>query len=542
MAGARYEQAGERYRTARDLDPTDNESLVGGALASIELRSQAAVRGLELTEARRDLEQALKVDPNQVDALVGLARINLYEGKAVEAKKRIEQALAIDDKKAVAHYWRGRILEDPAFSSVDADKAYARAIELAPKDFAAYVALSGLYAARAVDANHAGRKDEAKQWAERSVATLAPVAEAAKSDAKLADTLGNAYMGARDTAHAIEWFRVAVASAPDSPDTHAYLGQALLESGDVPGALTELQKAHDIAPRREDITLHLATALEKNHDFGGAEKLYSQLLSTDSGNVPTITSRAAAGRFYARRDLVSLAQQQGQLIAGTEPQNPTGHFLVGYGFLAAGRYPEAQKELRDAVAVDPQAQYLEALGRCYEQQKTFTDAEIAFDQAARLDPSYAAPILGLARIHLARREFSAAVAELEKAQALTPDDMEIWEGLGDAHLELRELDLSARAYEKALGHDDKKPELWFKLGKVYFQSDTGDVVGRLRGAIERAPAGTTWVPEAYRMLGFYYRARNDVNDMCAAFERYLALAPPTDLMYTEVKRSHAGCP
>ncbi len=44
MAAARYEQAGERYRTARDLDPTDNASLGGGALASIELRSQAAAR------------------------------------------------------------------------------------------------------------------------------------------------------------------------------------------------------------------------------------------------------------------------------------------------------------------------------------------------------------------------------------------------------------------------------------------------------------------------------------------------------------------
>ncbi len=425
---------------------------------------------------------------------------------------------------------------------MDADKAYARAIALAPKDFAAYVALSQLYAARSVDATKANRQVEAKQWSDRAVATLAPIAEAAHSDANLADTLGNAYLGAKDTTHAIEWFRIAVASTPGSPDTHAYLGSALLDSGDIGGAIDELTKAQAIAPRREDITLALASAHEKNKDFGAAEKLYAQLLSTDSGNVPSVTARAAAGRFYARRDLVSLAQQQGQLIAGAEPQNPTGHFLVGYGFLAAGRLADAQKELRDAVAVDPQAQYLEALGRCYEQEKSFTEAEIAFDQAARLDPSYAGPILGLASIHLARREFSAAVTELEKAQVLTPDDMEIWVGLGDAHFALREMTAAADAYQHALAHDDKRPELWFKLGKVNFESDTGDVVGRLRGAIERAPTGTPWIPEAYRMLGFYYRARTDLGQMCAAFDKYLALAPPTDLLYGEVKRSHAGCP
>ena len=39
-----------------------------------------------------------------------------------------------------------------------------------------------------------------------------------------------------------------------------------------------------------------------------------------------------------------------------------------------GRLVEAQKDLADAVAVDPQAQYFEALGRCYEKQSAYDDA------------------------------------------------------------------------------------------------------------------------------------------------------------------------
>jgi tetratricopeptide (TPR) repeat protein len=546
LAAGRYEQAAERFRVARELDLRNLEALVGRAVAVIELRSASTGNQgtLTLTDARRELEQALLLEPAHVGALVGMTRISLLEGRPDEARKTIEQAVALDEKNARVHYWRGKVYEDPALADLtQAEVAYQRAIALAPRDYTSYVALSQLYMGRAAAAGKQGKTAEVKTWTDKALAVLQPIAEAARTDAHMANVLGSAYLGARDAARAEEWFRAALAVEDAFVDARANLAATLQAGGRADEALAELRKAHEQEPRREDIALDLALALERKKDFEGAEKIYATLLSTDSGNVPTLRARAAAGRYWARRDRVDLARAQGEIVAAAEPGNPAASFLLGVGLLADGKLLDAVTALREAVSLDPQAQYWEALGRAQEKQKSLGEAQVSFENAVRLDASYPAPLRGLGRVHLMRNDYAAALGVLERAARLDPEPAEVFVGMGDAHHALRHLDEAIAAYGQALARDADDAATHFKLGRVYFDDDRGaQSVAHLRRAIELAPQGTEWLPKAWRFLAYRQRANGNQAEMCRAFREYLELAPATDLLRDEVKRDSLGCP
>src|SRR5262249_38742562 len=144
MAAGRWAQAAERYRLALTLDAYSVDAIVGSALAVVEQRTHEGASA-SLVDARKALEAALQIDPKHVGALVGLVRINLLEGRAADARDVAKKALDAGDRASSVHYWTGKVLEDPAVNDLDgAEKEYKRAVELAPDEYAAYVALSQL--------------------------------------------------------------------------------------------------------------------------------------------------------------------------------------------------------------------------------------------------------------------------------------------------------------------------------------------------------------------------------------------------------------
>jgi predicted Zn finger-like uncharacterized protein len=545
LAAGRFEAAAERFRAAKQLYDRDLEAMIGGALADVELRSQVAGKSnVNLTEARRALDQAVRIDPANVRAYLGLARIDLLEAKPNDARAAVDEALKIDAKDAQAHYWHGKVLEDPAVAEdAGAEQAYRTAIGLAPSDYASYVALSQLMIGRGKTAERQGKKDEAKRWSDQALTVLAPITEAARADPRLANTLGTAYLAAKDAAGAEQWFRAAVAADPGSVEARANLAATLVEEEKLSEAVTEYQQAHARAPRREDVALALAEAYERQKRFDVAEKTYGELLSTDGGNVPSARAHGAAGRYFARRENLARAMAEGKIISQQDPGNPVALFLKGYGELIEGKLNEAQRELTDACNQDPQAQCFEVLGRVYEGLKQLTNAEGSFDHARQMDSNYVPALFGLARLHLLRADYYHALEVLDRGLRLDADNAEGWMGKGTAHYKLRQLPEAVAAFQRAIKIDPARVEAYYRLGLVYHDQDkSADAIAALRTATGRAAAGTPWLVDAYQLLGFTYRSLSRRGEMCDAFRKYLEVAPPTDVMHGEVKATSAGCP
>ena len=65
--------------------------------------AMAYFRTNELTEAAQQLEEILKVDANNFNALDGMGIVLLRQKKGAEAVKYLERALALNDKDMMVH-------------------------------------------------------------------------------------------------------------------------------------------------------------------------------------------------------------------------------------------------------------------------------------------------------------------------------------------------------------------------------------------------------------------------------------------------------
>jgi tetratricopeptide (TPR) repeat protein len=536
MTAGRWDQAADRFRKARELWDRNFDAAVGGALVDIELKAAGAA--VDLGQARQILAKAVEVDPKRVEALVGLGRISLLENRLADARKAMADAVAADDGYARARYWLGKTFEQ-LDERDSAAAAYQKSMELAPKDYVAHVALAQLLSADAKKADRDGKHDKAKALNDQVLKVLAPVADAAKSDPKLALTLGNAYMSARDAETAEKWFRAAVTLDGDNVDARLSLAQSLEGQKRLADAATEYAAARDKAPRRDDVALGLAEVYVKLRNAAGADKLFDKLLS---GDAPTPRVRAAAARYYVRTGRTDLALAQKKPLEAADPANPAVPFLHGVELMRDKRRDEAVKLLRDATLGASEPEYYNALGEALEVPASLPEALNQYLQASQLDETYFAPILGRARIRIAQRSFGPALQELERAAAIDPQVPDLWNMAGEANAVLSKYDKAVDAYRRSLALKND-PAIHYKLGLTCQAMDNGPcMTEELRKALDGAPANAEWRADAYFQLGIRYQADNRQKDKCAAFTEYLKLAPANDRMHlNEAKRALAGC-
>ena len=62
------------------------------------------------TQARQDLDQALKFQPNLLEAHIDRGLVLMSLGKYAEALKALDAAVAIDPQSSSVHYLRGQVL------------------------------------------------------------------------------------------------------------------------------------------------------------------------------------------------------------------------------------------------------------------------------------------------------------------------------------------------------------------------------------------------------------------------------------------------
>lgn len=123
----------------------------------------------------------------------------------------------------------------------DADRAFAMAATLRPWDADVPLRAAETYAAAVDSAGTAEDFAAAVEWTERATHALPASPRALLADAVIAQ-----YTGAFP--HAIDRLRQAASLSPVDPRIHHRLGGVLLLSGDIDGALRELERATALAP------------------------------------------------------------------------------------------------------------------------------------------------------------------------------------------------------------------------------------------------------------------------------------------------------
>jgi Tfp pilus assembly protein PilF len=392
--------------TLREL----SEGAPRSATAHIRLSSVAWALG-DLGETERHLQQALRAEPNQIDALLMLAWLYTARGRTDAARARFVEAL------------------ERAEGSFDVASAYARFLVAIGEQRKAADLADDLATAGTDDETVLGRID-LERAAHRSDRALALARERrasassseemrARLDIVIADMLAD-----KDSGQAVTTLLGVPRTAGAFVESRLRAAALLRTSGKVAEAdrvLAEAQAQAKSPAQLDDIALAQALNEEKAGAYDRALRRLDQL-----GSSQPLRPRVQMAKAFLLERLgrwkEALLVADGVIRA--EPSNAEA--LNFWGFVAADHgheLPRARERIRAALAFEPGAgAVLDSLGWSHLQSGELDKAALFLEQAVRLEPEDPEVLGHLAELYARNGQRDRAEQTLRKALGAKPED------------------------------------------------------------------------------------------------------------------------
>jgi tetratricopeptide (TPR) repeat protein len=297
--------------------------------------ARTRVEPAKLELALADVDAALAMEPDDVEALVLRAHIMVMSGADRErARRDVARALELDPDDGEAHVVRGLALQSEG-DLAGAALAFTRAIECSRPAVSAYVY-------RGVLRVDGGDLDGAEQDAAIATRDLprAPAGHWIRGRVR-------ALRG--DTSGALEAFELALALDRAHAASHASRADVYVEMGELQRALAEMDKA---------VTLSSAGTMFYNRgnvklalrDLDGAESDFTRAIERDATDMQAHLNRGTARLLRGKREG---ALEDFRRAAEGDPTYPPARMKHGLLLLEMGRSREAVVELEAALACAP---------------------------------------------------------------------------------------------------------------------------------------------------------------------------------------------
>jgi tetratricopeptide (TPR) repeat protein len=283
------------------------------------------------TEAIKQYQQALELNPNFSDCANNLGTVFLHQGQLDKAQDYYLQALAINPNLAETHNNLAILLTKQGKTG-EAIEHYRKAIELKPSRAEFYNNLGNLLTTQ-------GRSAEAIPLFQKAL-------EVEPDNAKVHYNLANILFAQGQWDGAIEHYQLALKGMPDSVHAHYQLGLALERRGQVAAAMAQFQTVIELDP------LHL----------------------TAKNNLAWLLATSSEASLRNGQKAVELAQQAVQLSGGLSP--PILDTLAA-AYAEAGRFPEAvgtarrALELSEAQSNKPLAEAIQNQLKLFEEHSAY---------------------------------------------------------------------------------------------------------------------------------------------------------------------------
>ena len=405
-----------------------------------------------IAEARGDIQQAygsyskaLELQPDQLDAKVGLARIYLIAGQTENARKTVGEALALDARNVGARTLQAAL----AVKQNDLAGAEAQARGLIAEQKTAPVEatmlLAGIYSSRG-----------------DSVAALAAVDAALQADPKhlgLLQVAAQIAGSAKDdptAKKAVDYFRRATAQAPKNGELwKAWAGHHVRRS-ETDRAEDVLRAAVKAQPEDPQRTLALAEFLAVARSRDVAEK---ELLAAIGDRPKDTALRFGLVNLYRAAGRPADARRVLEEIASTGPDSPSG--------LQARNQLAAESLARGRVA----------------------DARVRVDEVLKASPRDSSALLMRGRILLGDGDARGAVLDLRAALRDQPGLPEVAGLLAQAHRRAGEAQLAREVLVDAVKFKPGSVDLRLLLAADMADAkEFRDANAEIDNAIKAAPA------------------------------------------------------
>lgn len=202
-----------------------------------ELRGFVHTARKDYAAARQGFEQALKIEPSRFSAVANLASLDLNEGKADQARKRLEGAVAADNRNHAARMALASLQLRQGVPLQEVRETLAAGIKASPSEPGPRLQLVELLLAK-------------KQFKE-ALAVAQEATAALPNDPSLLDVLGRAQMLAGDTQQATSTFRKYASVDPKAARPHLLMADLASSTGSREGAIASLRRALEAEPSND---------------------------------------------------------------------------------------------------------------------------------------------------------------------------------------------------------------------------------------------------------------------------------------------------
>ncbi|MGH6827308.1 MAG: tetratricopeptide repeat protein [Rhizomicrobium sp.] len=356
------------------------------------------------TEAERAYQDAIRLDPGNVQALHLLGVLRLQRGETGPAIALMCRSLAIEPRQALAQRDLGNAYQQ-AGRPDDALSSYDRALALKPE-------MADAHNNRGICLAALGRTGEAVTAYGRAIALKPDYAQAYNNR-------GTALSSLRRLSEAVADFDNAVALKADYIKAYNNRGAALVDLNRLADALADHDRAISLAPEEVDSHVKRAGVLVRLGRQGEALESYDRAVALDPHSADAHDGRATTLTLLQRP--VEALESAAAALA-LNPSSSAFHNNRGSALAALGRADEALQSFAKALSLDPHsATALSNRATCLSMTGRAQEGLASLDRALELMPNLTQGHINRGNILSDLKRYDDALASFERALCLSPD-------------------------------------------------------------------------------------------------------------------------
>lgn len=275
----------------------------------------------QLHDAAKCYRHALSINPDHVDACVGLGFVLSEQKQYPEAEQYLRHALSIDPGMADAHYILGTISKDRNDETASIDH-FIRALEINPGlEFAYRDVIAAL--------GKSGQMARAKSFLARAIAAFPESAE-------FQFYLGNLLSGEEDYEGAVACYQQALSIQPASAQSHKNLADVLRKRGQLDQAVASYQKALWFEPTLADAHVELGNIMQSHGKSDQAIACYRRAVALKPESA---FAHHCLGNALLERGATQDALACYEHVVKLDPENAVKHLVAALSGRDSERAP-----------------------------------------------------------------------------------------------------------------------------------------------------------------------------------------------------------